>query len=336
MRVRPWRRLLYSLLPALVVLGSAELGLRAAGWPRPQGSFDHQSPYWVLEPSQRAAEIPHPEEQRSFRLSTDARGLRAPLHALEKEDGVWRVMTLGCSTTLGWGVDDAQSYPARLEARAREAGWSALEVINGGQPGYTSFQGVWLWDTTLAQYAPDVVLISYIVQDARRSAYTDRSQAVLTQDHRFLKDHLLWRSRVYLGLRALLGGVQIRAKERSNSGAPDDQRGVYRVPPDEYRANLRGLIARARAVGATPVLFGYPLEVEGYTTAHRAALAALALEEEVPNLDLQPMMTAASAERTLYFPRDRGHANADGNDLIAGEVLGWLEARGLLGAGAPP
>lgn len=330
MRASLRRRLLFSLVPLLVVLGSAELGLRAAGWPRPPGKFDHQSPFWVLDPSQRAAEIPHPEEQRSFRLSTDANGLRAPLHAESKPEGAWRIMTLGCSTTLGWGVDDDQSYPARLEARARAAGREDVEVINGGQPGYTSFQGRWLWDTVLQRYQPDVVLLSFVVQDARKSAYTDRSQAVLTQDHRFLKDHILWKSRVYLGLRALLGGVQIRAKERP--AGVDDDHGVYRVPPEEYRENLRALIAGARALGAEPVLFGYPLEVEGYTAEHRAVLAELSAAEGVPNLDLQPMMSVAAAERTLYFSRDRGHANADGNDLIAESVLGWLEARGLLGS----
>lgn len=325
------RRLLFSLLPLLVVLLSAELGLRAAGWPPRAGSFDHQSPFWALEPEQRAAEVPHPEEQRSFRLSTDARGLRAPLHELEKPAGKWRIMALGCSTTLGWGVDDEQSYPARLEARARAAGSPDVEVINAGQPGYTSFQGLWLWDDRLAAYDPDVVLIGYVVQDARRSAWTDRSQAVLTQDHRYLKDHLLWKSKVYLGLRALVGSVQIRAKERPTGAAPDDASGVFRVPPAEYRENLTALIGRARAVGATPVLFGYPLEVEGYTAEHRAALAALAEDEGVGLLDLQPTMTVAAAERTLYFPRDRGHANAEGNDLIAAEVLAWLDRHGLIG-----
>lgn len=329
MRTRWPRKLIFSLLPLVVVLGSAELGLRAAGWPPPTGHFDHNSPYWVLDPDQRQAVIPHPEEQSTFLLSTDSHGLRAPLHDEPKAIGSTRIMALGCSTTLGWGVNDDQSYPARLEALGHAEGLS-LEVVNGGQPGYTTFQGLWLWDTVLSSYNPDIVLIGYVVQDARRSAYTDRSQAVLSQDHRFLKDHLLWQSRVYLGLRALLGAVQVRAKERPTGSAPDDTSGVYRVPPAEYRDNLRALIARIRAIGARPVLLGYPLEVEGYTTTHRAVLAELSRSEDLPYLDLQPMMTAAAAERTLYFPQDRGHANAEGNDLIASTTLGWLERAGLL------
>ena len=46
--------------------------------------------------------------------------------------------------------------------------------------GYTSFQGSWLWGTLKAR-EPDVVLIGYVVQDAR-AAYTDKSQAILQKD----------------------------------------------------------------------------------------------------------------------------------------------------------
>lgn len=343
MRRRRARRILFSLVPLLVVLGSAELGLRAAGWPPRPGHFDHNEPYWVLDPDQTDREVPHPEEDRSFRLSTDARGLRPPWHPGPKAAGAWRVLAMGCSTTLGWGVDDAESYPARLEARARAAGFDDVEVLNGGQPGYTTMQGLWLWDTLLHDSQPDVVLLGFVVQDARRAAYTDRSQAILQQDKRFLKDHVLWKSRIYLGLRALIGSVQLRAKERpqphdpaAGRAQPDDTHGVFRVPPSEYAANLTALVARARSLGARPVLFGYPLEQAGYTAEHRATLAEVAAAREVPLFDPQAAMTAAAAQEALYFEHDRGHANAEGNDLIATWMLDFLEGQGLLGPAREP
>lgn len=326
------RRLLFSLLPMIVVLVSAEAGLRAAGWPPRPSSFDHNSVYWVLEPGLDRASTPHPEESRAFHMSTDRRGLRAPLHEGEKPPGVLRVLALGCSTTLGWGVEDDESYPAVLEKLAIAGGHAQVQVLNGGQPGYTSFQGLWLWDTTLRATAPDVVLIGYVVQDARKAAYTDRSQAVLMADNRYLKEHLLYRSRVYLGLRALLGEVQVRAKEREAGAGPDDAHGVYRVPPEEYRDNLEALVARARDVGAVPVLFGYPLEVEGYTSAHRAVAAEVAAATGALRLDLSAPMAEAAARETLYFERDRGHANAAGNALIAAWLYDYLSGQGLLDA----
>ena len=323
------RRLAFSLIPLVVLLGGAELALRAAGWPKAEAAFEHNEPYWITDPNLKDQPFTHREENATFTVSTDAAGLRAPLHEQDKRPGTFRVMTLGCSTTFGWGVDDAHSYPAQLEDLLRAGGRTDIEVINGGQPGYTSFQGLWLWDTLLKHYQPDIVLIGYVVQDARRAAYSDRSQAILQGDARFLKDHLLYDSRVYLGLRALLGQVQIRAKER---GPGED--GEFRVPPADYAANLRALVAGVQAQGGTPVLFGFPLEREGYTGQHRRILSAAAEELHVPHFDPQARMDQASRSALLYFEHDRGHANVGGNALIARWVYDFLSSEKLTGRGA--
>ena len=320
------RRLLFSMIPVLVVFGAGEVGLRGAGWPEIEGTFEHNTPFWTSDPELDRFPMSHGEESTTFPVSTNDEGLRAPIHSPDKPAGTHRVMALGCSTTFGWGVADAESYPARLETLIRASGRPDVEVINGGQPGYTSFQGRWLWDRTLRHYEPDVVLVGYVVQDARKAAYSDRSQAVLQQDARFLKDNLLYRSKVYLGLRSLLGHVQVRAKERG----PQDTGGEFRVPPGDYVVILRALVSGIQEVGATPVLFGYPLEREGYTGQHRVILKAAAAELGVAHFDPQPRMEDASRTQQLYFARDRGHANAAGNDLIAQWMLAFLDERDLL------
>jgi lysophospholipase L1-like esterase len=322
------RRLGYAAIPLAVVVGGSEVALRAAGWPTVTDArrFAHMQVYWTEPPDQVAVAHPHKETSGSFTVTSDANGLRAagmPPHPVAK-GSTPRVMTLGCSTTFGWGVDDAQTYPARLEARLREGGHPA-EVINGGQPGYTSFQGLWLWDKTLAQYRPDVVVWGYLVQDARRVAYSDRSQAVLQQNAEFLKQNLLYRLRLYVGLKALLDDVRIEAKE---DAGPEG--GVYRVPPEEYVANLRAFKARTDAIGARLVLFGFPLERAGYTEEHRRILAAAAKVLEVPLHDPQPRFEELTRTEQLYFPQDRGHANAAGLDRIAESVAGFLVEQGLV------
>jgi lysophospholipase L1-like esterase len=321
------KKALFALVPLMVVMGGAEFGLRTADWPKPDGSFEHNEPFWVTPAGLSSKVYAHKESGGSFVVSSNIDGLRAPLHDPEKGPDTWRVMALGCSTTFGWGVDDAQSYPARLQQLIAEQGHANVEVINGGQPGYTSFQGRWLWEETLHRYAPDVVLIGYVVQDARKAAYTDKSQAVLQQDHRFMKDNLLYRSRLYLGLRDLLGSVQVRAKERPEDGSG----GVDRVPPSDYADNLRHLVDKVRQSGAMPVLFGYPLEREGYTSRHRLILQAAASELHVSHLDLQDRMDTASRAEVLYFEQDRGHANAAGNARIAQWVFEFLQKQSLLG-----
>ena len=322
------RRIGFALVPVVGLLVLAEVGLRLAGWPTIEAAFEHNEPYWRVDPDLVLAPYNHRELGVDFPVSTNRDGLRTAHNARQPEAGAWRVVAMGCSTTFGWGVADDQAWPQRLEARGRAAGFGKLEVINAGQPGYTSFQGRWFWSEVVGAWQPDVVLLGFVVQDARRAAYSDKSQALLQADGRFLKDHLLYRSRLYLGLRAALGGVQVRAKER---GQGRDEGGEYRVPPADYVENLRWLISQSRAVGATPVLFGYPLEREGYTAVHRRILAAAAAELDVAYVDLQGQMETASSAETLYFPQDRGHANAAGNDRIAEWVLAALAPLGLLG-----
>lgn len=331
------RRWLFAVLPLVVLVGGGELALRAAGWPKkdPKREFTHGEVYWVEQGSLHKEAFPHKETGGSFRVSTDANGLRAPLHAEEKPDGVFRVMTLGCSTTFGWGVDDEGTYPSRLEAILTEAG-HPVEVINGGQPGHTSFQGLWLWERALARYRPDVVLFGYVVQDARKVAYSDRSQALLQGNADFLKRSVLYRSKLYLGLLSVWQSFQMESKEQATAG------GEFRVPPEEYVDNIREFRKKIEGVGAKMILFGFPLEREGYTATHRGILHAAAGELDLPIHDPQPEFERLSAGETLFFPQDRGHANAAGLDRIAQSMAQFLvagrhvpEAKAASGTPAP-
>ena len=122
------------------------------------------------------------------------------------------------------------------------------------------------------------------------------------------------------------GSVQIEAKERPQNG----KGGIFRVPPEDYVENLRVLVSEVQSVGATPVLFGFPLEREGYTKTHRKILKAAAMELNVPHLDLQNRMEEASRQTQLYFSNDRGHANAAGNTQIATWVFDFLVEQSLV------
>jgi lysophospholipase L1-like esterase len=321
------RRALFAVLPLVILVVGGELALRASGWPKkdPKREFTHGDVYWVEPGSQHKEAFPHKETGGSFRVSTDANGLRAPLHAEEKPEGTFRVMTLGCSTTFGWGVDDEATYPARLEAILQEEG-RPVEVINGGQPGHTSFQGLWLWEKALSRYAPDLVIFGYIVQDARKVAYSDRSQAMLQGNADFLKQNVLYRSHLYMGLLSVWQGFRMEQKEAGGEA------GVYRVPPEEYVENIRAFQARAEAVGAKFMLFGFPLEREGYTTEHRGILRAAASQLSVPYYDPQADFERYSAVETLFFPQDRGHANAAGLDKLAQGMARYLGEQSLIPA----
>lgn len=319
------RRLVFVVVTLALFVGGSEVALRASGLPKKDGTkeFTHAQIYWVQPPNQHLEPLTHKETGGTFRVSTDANGLRAPLHPQEKPDGTFRVMTLGCSTTFGWGVNDEETYPYQLEQLLNADGHK-VEVINGGQPGYTSFQGLWLWEKALAAYKPDLILYGYIVQDSRSVAYSDSSQAVLQANQDFLKENLLYNLHLYVLLRNAIDTYRIEAKDKPAEG------GVYRVPPQEYVDNIKAFKANADAIGAKMMLFGYPLEREGYTGSHRRILHAAAEKLDLPIYDPQPEFEQYTAQESLYFPQDRGHANAAGNAKIAQGVTQFLVGHTLV------
>jgi len=132
------KKIAFALLPAIVVFSMAEIGLRFSGWPQVTEAFEHNEPFWIVDPDLKQSSMPHNEENTSFVVSTNSDGLRSG-HDIMKKANVQRVLTLGCSTTFGWGVGDTETYPSKLEYYLHQKGFKQVEVVNGGQPGYTSF-----------------------------------------------------------------------------------------------------------------------------------------------------------------------------------------------------
>jgi hypothetical protein len=91
------------------------------------------------------------------RIATDEFGLRNE-HPVEKPEGVYRILMLGDSVTFGFGVDQAQSFPAVLERLLNENNKTKYQIINAGVPGYSIRDEGALLPTLLARYKPDLVL----------------------------------------------------------------------------------------------------------------------------------------------------------------------------------
>lgn len=84
-----------------------------------------------------------------------------------------RILTLGESTTFGWGVKDNETYPAYLMALFTET--DKIQVINGGIPSYTSSQTLEYLKEILAKDAlkPDIILINILWNDIWYSTVTN-------------------------------------------------------------------------------------------------------------------------------------------------------------------
>jgi lysophospholipase L1-like esterase len=103
----------------------------------------------------------------SVDVQLNALGFREPRLPSTKPPGTVRIVALGDSFTQGYGVEEHQSWPQRLEVLLNAREVQPHEVINLGVPGanprdYLSY----LSDPGLA-YQPDVVLVMVMANDVQ-------------------------------------------------------------------------------------------------------------------------------------------------------------------------
>lgn len=170
-----------SALPALLVTIALLLALEAAAriYSPNTGGVLVERPLLALY-----AGIPHPEEVFSLLnagcldwapyehwrvrpnlhtrfYNTNSLGFRGRETPLEKPPGRFRVAVLGGSAAWGLGsTADDRSLPGRLETilRAEHPGRD-IEVIDAGQPGFTSAQELIYFQRLISRLSPDLVLL---------------------------------------------------------------------------------------------------------------------------------------------------------------------------------
>ncbi|MBN1493333.1 MAG: SGNH/GDSL hydrolase family protein [Candidatus Omnitrophica bacterium] len=85
-------------------------------------------------------------------------GYRGPIVARKRTLDVYRIMVLGDSTAFGAGVEWDETFIHILDNMIERSHIFPVEYINAGVPGYTSLQGMRMFEQKYAQYKPDLVL----------------------------------------------------------------------------------------------------------------------------------------------------------------------------------
>ena len=280
-------------------------------------------------------------EGTSFVVTTNDEGLRMSARKV-RTPGVDRVVLLGDSTTFGWGVDDGSTIADALATGLSSAG-ERVEVLNAGQPGYSTTQMGSLYDRVLHLYDPDVVVVFVPMHDDNRVLVSDRehlegSSGVLAGTRVFLADN----SRLYQILRqavyplshepALVPGRDQSAEVRVPR-ASDAERGVTF---DRLRAAVADSGGQV-AIGHLPFL----ADLLGEAREPRFSVpwaAEYASRTGTPIVDLRTCCEGLGGE-ALVLPLDHGHLNAEGNRVVglaAVEAVRALLAQGSASGSAEP
>jgi lysophospholipase L1-like esterase len=102
---------------------------------------------------------------------TNSKGLRDREFSYERVPGKLRIVMLGDSLTVGWGVAVEDTFSKRIEALYRAAG-TDVEAINFGVGNYNSIQEVESFFAEGRKYRPDVVVLNFFINDAEPLAPT--------------------------------------------------------------------------------------------------------------------------------------------------------------------
>jgi lysophospholipase L1-like esterase len=101
---------------------------------------------------------------QSVDIRLNERGLRGgPVPA--PAPGQRRVLFLGSSVTLGWGVPEAETVEARLEQMLKARGENVV-VMNAGIGNYNAERYVQRFLTTMTDLQPTDIVVHYFVRDA--------------------------------------------------------------------------------------------------------------------------------------------------------------------------
>ena len=313
-----------AVLVCAVVLGAAglEIALRIAY----RHSLDFNMEMWKYAVAmKRTVADPnlgfvHAPNTSAFLMGADVRissqGLRDREYSLEKPAGVYRILMLGDSTTLGWGVKVEDTAAKVLE---RELG-PGFEVINSGVGNYGTVQEVTYYKTRGRLFHPDLVILQYFINDPEP---VPRRKEVWLLDHSYLLAFSM--SRWDRLLRVLAKRPDWREYYASLYDEKSQGYQMARGALGDLARMVRGDGARL-LVAILPelrVINGdYPFE--GETRKIKEVVGS----EGVTVIDLIDGLRGHGPERSLWVTELDPHPNAKANALIAAQLLAWVREAG--------
>ena len=292
-----------------------EIGLRAAF----RHSLDFSMEMWkyavalkrpVADPNLGFVHAPNTS---AFLMGVDVRinsqGLRDREYSLAKPAGVYRVLMLGDSTTLGWGVKEEETAAKVLESDLGPR----FEVINAGTGNYGTVQELTYYETRGRLFHPDLVILQYFINDPEP---VPRLKGGYLLDHSYL---LAFAASRWDGLLRML---HLRPDWREYYASLYDENSAG------FQAARRALVElseNVRADGAQllvailPELRGldgpYPFDRE--TRKIKDVLD----RQRIPVVDLIGGLRGHGPESSLWVTKLDSHPSAKAHALIAAQLL---------------
>lgn len=223
------------------------------------------------------------EKKVTFRITSNDVGFRGRPFG-EKSPVVLRVVTVGDSSTFGWGVDPEWTYQELLANRLRLNGRKA-DVFNLGIPGMTSRHGVAVLDHYGLAFDPDIVIASFGANDARFVPVDAEHELAADETWSGAARWTLVKLRTFQLMRRLIFSFydpfKAQAAKASQAAQAPARPLIKAVTLQDYDRNLRRIHRDATARGAKTIFLSVCTPSE-YVDAMRQTARSL----NVPFVDV--------------------------------------------------
>ena len=329
------RKCLLSVLSLYVVVGLLEWCLVLAGFEVQMAPvvISAEDGAGVVAKSQGYSDpdllwkLPKGEEYYGMRVNS--LGYRDREVKAQKDEGVLRVINMGDSCT----AHGKPPYSMILHDLLSESPPTAheWEAFNMAVYGYSSLQGLRVFQTQAKALQPDVVTLYFGWNDHWLEMETDRHRMAVRTNPLYGKLYDLLKEKRLFMMAVKLGDPNGRFDAiRSERG--------FRVPPDEYRQVMSNIIAEIRSTGAYPVVITAPrrdantyLEKYGtqidYNDVHDQYVEItreIARACDADLLDLHEALRGDAFDE--YFTSDGIHLTQPGLELVAREIARKIRA----------
>lgn len=336
-RIRYKEALYATLLLFLSILfaaAAAEVVLRTLGH-HGVPMWEIENVYYVDDPILNWRHVPNSEHKEGKVIyKYNGSGFRDVDHFIEKPTGIKRIVVIGDSVAEGYGVESSAVFSRVLQ---RELGTS-YEVINIAAGGLNTPQEIHLFEHHGAMYAPDVVVLNFVLNDGdfysnikAAEAYQARKDAVIG----LLNIPINPKLKRMLKSSALIYFVKERVEDLKGRIAGVNE-GDYFVSLWEKEETQRkielgfdqlaGLRERGRFDGVVVI---WPLVVD-YGEYRYRHIHEWVREQGVKRgfkvFDLLPKFSKVSYRQLQVTSEDSVHPNAFGHRLAADAFLAWYRS----------
>ncbi len=245
-------------------------------------------------------------------INTNSLGLRDVEFKIPKPLGTKRVMMLGDSFTLGWGVPFSETLAKRLEKQIATK-FSNYEILNMGTGNYNSSMEVELFKRKGLTLEPNIVVLMYYIND------TEPTPKISSNTYPLMKH-------VYLPNYVNAKLTQLSMMEGASDWLQTYYRKLYSPDSEGFRKSkdaLKELIRLTADKKIKLLIVNIPdlRRLDKYPFGFATALAKEAAEKSVlPFLDLLPFFENYDG-KTLWVSKDDSHMNSHANSIAAEAIF---------------